>query len=252
MRKLHFGIFISAILVAVGTSVSAQTTVPKNEIEIRGIYAVPSGEVDFSGTTGAGNTVSFDNDFDLKNKLGFGLRYTYRSENGKHKLMAGYHRTATSNTRLLSRTFVFQGQTYTANLNTRAEDSLGLFLAPYVYRWGNKKVRIGPMGQVGWATTRVGLTAVSNTAIAAREGSITALAGTFTAIAERRARRVSLRGSGAACSPFRSSPTRRAPACQSRKQPGAECLPVLLPRRPDRADRKRLSSCVRGRRGAGS
>ena len=150
MRKLHFGIFISAILVAVGTSVSAQTTVPKNEIEIRGIYAVPSGEVDFSGTTGAGNTVSFDNDFDLKNKLGFGLRYTYRSENGKHKLMAGYHRTATSNTRLLSRTFVFQGQTYTANLNSRAEESLGLFLAPYVYRWGNKKVRIGPMGQVGW------------------------------------------------------------------------------------------------------
>lgn len=180
MRKLYFGIILSAIvMVAAVASVSAQTTAPKNEVEIHGIYAIPSGSASFSGTTTAGTTISFANDFGFKNKLGFGLGYIYRSENGKHKLMANYSRTSTDNTRTLSRTFIFQGQTYTAGLNTKAESSLGLFLAGYAYRWGNKKVRIGPMGQVGFATARLALSAVSNTAIAAREGSITALAGTI-------------------------------------------------------------------------
>ncbi|MEO8573683.1 MAG: hypothetical protein ABI481_06910 [Pyrinomonadaceae bacterium] len=139
---------------------------------------MPGGEANFSTTTAAGTTVAFDDDFDLKSKWGFGVRYTFRSPNGKHKLWATYARTSASNTRTLSRTFVFLGQTYPVNLDTRSDTSLGIFLASYAYRWGSKKIRIGPMAQVGWATARVELAAVTNTTIADRSGSISALAGT--------------------------------------------------------------------------
>jgi hypothetical protein len=179
MRQVHLGLMIGVIiLTAAGAPVRAQTTAPKHEVELNGIYTIPGGEVNFSGTTTAGTTISFDNDFGLKNKLGFGLRYTRRSENGKHKIMLNYARTAADNTRALSRTIVFRDQTYTANLDTRSEESLGIALGTYAYRWGNKKVRIGPMVQVGFATARVGLSAVSNTAVADRSGSITKLVGT--------------------------------------------------------------------------
>jgi len=53
-----------------------------------------------------------------------------------------------------------------------------VFLATYAYRWGNQKVRIGPMAQLGFATARVDLSAVTNTADAERSGSITKLVGT--------------------------------------------------------------------------
>ncbi|MFL6230360.1 MAG: hypothetical protein ACJ741_16430, partial [Pyrinomonadaceae bacterium] len=121
MRKFHFGMVIGAlILMAAGARVSAQTAAPKNEIEVNGIYAIPGGAASFSGTTAAGTAISFDNDFDFKNKLGFGLRYIYRSENGKHKIILNYARTSSDNTRALSRTIIFRDQIYTANLNTRA------------------------------------------------------------------------------------------------------------------------------------
>jgi hypothetical protein len=179
MRKLHFGIIISVIaLAAAGASANAQTAAPKSEIEVDGIYAIPSGSANFSATTSSGATISFADDFGLKNRLGFGLRYTYRSENGKHKFWLTYNRTTNTNTRTLSRTFTFLDQTYTANLNTRAEQSLGIFLASYAYRWGNKKVRIGPMGQLGFATARVDLNAVTNNAVGARSGKITTAVGT--------------------------------------------------------------------------
>ena len=179
MRRPLFGLLIGLLLLATtGAPSNAHTHAPKNEVELNGIYTIPGGEVNFSGTTAAGSTISFENDFGLKNKLGFGLRYIRRAENGKHKFMLNYARTSSSNTRALSRTIVFRGQTYTANLNTRAEESLGVFLATYVYRWGNQKVRIGPMAQVGFATARVDLSAVTNSATSDREGSITKLAGT--------------------------------------------------------------------------
>ena len=179
MRKFHSRLIVGVtILMVAGATVSAQTAAPKNEVEFNGLYTIPGGEVNFSGTTAAGTTIDFEDDFGLRNKLGFGLRYIRRSENGKHKFMLNYARTSSTNTRELSRTIVFRDQTYTANLNTRAEESLGVFLATYVYRWGNEKIRIGPMVQVGFATARVDLSAVSNTAVADRSGSITKLAGT--------------------------------------------------------------------------
>src|SRR4051812_9307480 len=179
MRRSLFGLIIGvSILAAAGVPSSAQTTAPKNEVELNGIYTIPGGEVNFSGTTAAGSTISFENDFGLGNKLGFGLRYIHRAESGKHKFMLNYARTASSNTRALSRTLVFRDRTYTANLDTRAEESLGVFLATYAYRWGNQKVRVGPMAQLGFATARVDLNAVTNTADAERSGSITKLVGT--------------------------------------------------------------------------
>jgi hypothetical protein len=179
MRLSLFGLIIGLIItVAAAAPSSAQTAAPKNEVEFNGLYTIPGGEVNFSGTTAAGSTISFENDFGLGNKLGFGLRYIRRAESGKHKFMLNYARTASSNTRALSRTLVFRDRTYTANLDTRAEESLGVFLATYAYRWGNQKVRIGPMAQLGFATARVDLNAVTNTAVGDREGSITKFVGT--------------------------------------------------------------------------
>ncbi|MFL6337401.1 MAG: hypothetical protein ACJ754_29225 [Pyrinomonadaceae bacterium] len=179
MRRSLFVPIIGVIfLAAAGAPSSAQTAAPKNEVEFNGIYTIPGGEVNLSGSTAAGTTISFENDFGLKNKLGFGLRYIRRAESGKHKFMLNYARTASSNTRALSRTIVFRDRTYAANLDTRAEESLGVFLATYAYRWGNQKVRIGPMAQLGFATARVDLSAVTNTADTERSGSITKLVGT--------------------------------------------------------------------------
>lgn len=181
MKKAYFGI-IFAVMIPLTTAIiaQAQTAVtPKNEVEVTGSYLFESGSLRFSTATDPGTVISLKNDLDLKNKVGYGLRYTYRSENGKHKIWATYSHTSANNTKTLARTVVFLGQTYTANLAVRAEHSLGMFLASYAYRWGTKKVRIGPMAQLGWSTTRVALTAESNNAIAAKKGSVSAVAGAF-------------------------------------------------------------------------
>jgi len=177
MKKIYLGIIL--VLLTTAIMAQAQTATPKNEVEITGSYVFQSGTLKFSTTTAPGTVISLKDDLDLKSKLGYGLRYTYRSENGKHKMWATYSRTSEDGTKTLSRTLTFLGQTYTANLAVRSERSLGMFLASYAYRWGNKKVRIGPMAQVGWSTTRVAIAAVSNSAIAAREGSTSAVAGSF-------------------------------------------------------------------------
>ncbi len=181
MQKKYFGI-IFAVLIPLTTAIMAQAqtaATPKNEVEVTGNYVFQSGSLRFSTATIPGTVVSLKDDVALKNNVGYGLRYTYRSENGKHKIWAAYSHTSGNNTTTLARTFVFLGQTYTANLAVHAEHSLGMFLASYAYRWGNKKVRIGPMAQLGWSTTRVALAAVSNNAISAKEGSVSALAGAF-------------------------------------------------------------------------
>src|SRR5436309_7886720 len=120
MRKLFSALtFFTVILLTFMVPGQAQSSSdrPKNEIEIRGTYSIPSGEANFSGTSASGSTIDFARDFDFKNEFGFQVRYAYRSSNGKHKIGAGYDSTNWERNTTLSRTIVFEGVTYTANAN---------------------------------------------------------------------------------------------------------------------------------------
>ena len=83
------GLLILGVLVG---SLQAQSDRPKNEIEARGTWGVPTGDANFSGTTSSNQTVDFSRDFDFDGKLGYDIRYTYRSENQKHKFTVEYGR----------------------------------------------------------------------------------------------------------------------------------------------------------------
>ena len=115
-------VFSAFLLAAVASSLGlAQTTgsQPQHEIEARAVYSIPTGETNFSGTT-----ISFSRDFDFPNRFNLDLRYTYRSENGKHKFVVFYGRTSHGSTRTLTRTIEFLNRTYTANLEVKSEQKI--------------------------------------------------------------------------------------------------------------------------------
>ena len=172
-------LILSGLVLVTAISVNAQTSPPKNEIEVRGAVAVPSGEASFSGNGNTGTVISFSRDFDFKNELGFLVRYTRRSENGKHKFLGEFGQTKWNRTRSLSRSFTFLGQTYVANLDTSAELKLSDFRVMYAYRWGNDKIRIGPMFDMGVVSTRLDLTGTTNNGTRSDSGKITKFAATI-------------------------------------------------------------------------
>ena len=151
----------------------------KNEIEVRGVFAIPSGDASFSSNGNAGTVISFSRDFDFKNKLGFELRYTYRSENGKHKISADYAQTSWDRQTTLSRSFTFLGQTYQANLSASAKLRLSDFKVMYAYRWGNEKIRIGPMVDMGAVGTRLEISGTTNNGSRSDSATITKFAATL-------------------------------------------------------------------------
>ena len=156
----------------------AQDTRPRNEIEVRGTISLPSGDANFSGTTASGSTLDFARDFDFNNELGFQLRYTYRSENGKHKFLADYDQTNWERNTTLTRSFTFRGETYVANANLDSHLQLRTFRAMYAYRWGNEKFRIGPMIDMGLVRPSLQITGTTNNGTRTAEGSITKFAAT--------------------------------------------------------------------------
>ena len=171
---------IPAITIAAVLSAPAQTSSdkPKHEIEIRGVISVPSGEANFSGTGASGSTIDFSRDFDFNNKLGFQGRYGYRTTNGKHKFVVDYDSTAWSRNTILTRSFTFRGETYVANASLSGDLKLRTLRAMYAYRWGNEKVRFGPMVDLGVIKTSLELTGTTNSGTRTAEGSITKLAAT--------------------------------------------------------------------------
>jgi hypothetical protein len=175
----HLVVAASLLLLLVLTA-PAQTSTdkPQNEIEVHGIYSIPSGESQFSTTGSAGSVIDFGRDFDFNNALGYQLRFTHRTANGKHKFLANYADTRWSRDTTLTRSFTFLGQTYLANLNISSNLKLRDFRAMYAYRWGNDKVRFGPMGDLGVITTRLDITGTANSGTRTTEGSITKLAAT--------------------------------------------------------------------------
>ena len=176
-RPLLSSVFL---LLTAALTINAQgTNEPlKNEIEVRGVLAIPSGDASFSSSGNAGTVVSFSRDFDFKNELGFELRYTYRSENGKHKFSGDYAQTSWDRQTTLSRSFTFLGQTYQANLAASAKLRLSDFKVMYAYRWGNEKIRIGPMVDMGAISTRLEVSGTTNNGSRSDKGTITKFAAT--------------------------------------------------------------------------
>lgn len=177
LRITYF--LLTGLLLAWSVNVAAQTDALKNEIEVRGALAIPSGEADFSGNANNGSVISFSRDLDLKNKLGFLVRYTHRTENGKHKFLGEFGQTTWDRSTTLSRSFTFLGQTYLANLDTSAKLRLSNFRAMYAYRWGNDKIRIGPMADMGVVSVRLDLTGTTNNGTRSESGKITKFAATL-------------------------------------------------------------------------
>jgi len=178
MRHL---IHYSAVLILFLIAPIANSQVPEgrqNEIEARGVLSVPSGEASFSSNGASGSVISFDRDFDFRNKLGFEIRFTHRTASGKHKFQGGYSQTTWNRNTSLSRSFTFRGETFTANLDTSANLRLSNFRAMYAYRWGNEKFRIGPMGDMGVISTRLEINSKTNSATKSASGSITKFAAT--------------------------------------------------------------------------
>lgn len=105
-------LILSGLVLAVAVNINAQTTRPTDEIEVRGALAIPSGEASFSSNGNNGTVISFSRDFDLKNELGFLVRYTHRTENGKHKFLGEFGQTTWNRRTTASRSFTFLGQTY--------------------------------------------------------------------------------------------------------------------------------------------
>ena len=178
--QLRIPLSISSVLLFIAcAAVDAQDTRPKNEIEVRGVLAVPSGEASFSSNGTAGETISFSRDFDFRNELGFSLRYTHRTEDGKHKFLGEYSQTTWNRNTTLSRSITFRGQTYVANLDASADLRLSDFRVMYAYRWGNDKIRIGPMADMGAVSTRLNISGTTNNGTRTETGKITKFAATL-------------------------------------------------------------------------
>lgn len=181
MRLLTRSICATLVLMlTAAVVVKSQTSDrPRNEIEVRGVLSIPSGDASFSSNGTAGSEISFSRDFDFRNELGFELRFTHRTASGKHKFQAGYGQTTWDRSTTLSRTFTFRGETFQANLDAAADLRLSNFRAMYAYRWGNEKIRIGPMADMGVISTRLNITSTTNSGTRSGSGKITKFAATL-------------------------------------------------------------------------
>jgi len=178
MRFLTPYLAATVVLLFIAAAIVKSQTSERHEIEVRGVLSIPSGDASFSANGVAGSEISFSRDFDFRNELGFELRYTHRAASGKHKLQAGYSQTTWNRNTTLSRSFTFRGETFDANLNASGDLRLSTFRAMYAYRWGNEKLRIGPMGDMGVVSTRLNISATTNNGTRSGSGSITKFAAT--------------------------------------------------------------------------
>jgi hypothetical protein len=173
--------YSAATIVVLFFASIANSQVPEgsqNEVEVRGVLSVPSGEASFSSNGTSGSVISFERDFDFRNELGFEIRFTHRTASGKHKFQGGYSQTTWNRSTSLSRSFTFRGETFTANLDTASNLRLSNFRVMYAYRWGNEKFRIGPMFDMGVISTRLEIDAATNSGSRSASGSISKFAAT--------------------------------------------------------------------------
>lgn len=177
LRRFMAGMVILLAAVVVVEAQSAPDEL-RNEVEVRGTFSIPSGEANFSGSGSSGSTIDFSRDFDFNNEFGFELRYLHKSVNRKHKFLVNYASTSWERNTTLSRSFTFRGETYVANASISGDLSLREFRAMYAYRWGNEKIRFGPMVDIGAIAVKLKLTGTTNNGTRTGEGSITKFAAT--------------------------------------------------------------------------
>src|SRR6476646_1074892 len=113
-----FALPVALLFTVNSTAQSQASSAEENEVEVRGVLSIPSGEASFSSVGPAGSVISLNRDFNFHNELGFELRFTHRTASGKHKFQMGYGQTTWNRSTTLSRSFTFLGETYLANLNT--------------------------------------------------------------------------------------------------------------------------------------
>ena len=179
MRLLNCFSVATVVLLLTAAMVRTQTSErPPNEIEVRGVLSIPGGEASFSSSGAVGSVITFERDFDFRNELGFEIRFTHRTPNGKHKFQGGYAQTTWNRSTTLSRSFTFRGETFVANLDASGDLRLSNFRAMYAYRWGNEKFRIGPMFDMGVIKTSLELNAATNSGTRQAKGSISKFAAT--------------------------------------------------------------------------
>lgn len=180
MRLLTRPMVATVVLIFAAAITQSQTTDrPKNEVEVRGVLSIPTGDASFSSNGTAGSEISFSRDFDFRSELGFEIRFTHRTPDGKHKFQAGYGQTDWERSTSLSRSFTFLGETFVANLDADAELHLRNFRAMYAYRWGNEKIRIGPMADMGVISTSLDITGTTNNGTRSGSATITKFAATL-------------------------------------------------------------------------
>jgi hypothetical protein len=175
MRKIIRDVVANTLVVlAAFAAAQAQSSTarPLNEVEVNATISIPSGNARFSTTTSAGSTLDLARDFDFKDEFGFDLRYIHKTESDKHKFLVEYSHTDWSRTSTATRTFSFLGQTYVANATLSGDLNLGTFRGMYAYRWGKKKLRIGPMVDMGVITTKLALSGTTNSGARSGEGSV--------------------------------------------------------------------------------
>ena len=180
MRNLKTHVLVIVIVMATSITALAQADKPKHEIEIRATVAIPSGEANYSGTSASGSTLDFNRDFDFSNEWGFDIKYAYRSPDGKNKFGVEYANTDWDRTRIIARSFTFRGETYVAGAAIEGNLRQSTLKGMYARRWGNDKVRVGPMIDFGVVPTRLDIT--GNTLSGAgrkTEGSINKFAATI-------------------------------------------------------------------------
>ncbi len=178
MRFFRYSLASVVLLVMFIGAAVAQSEPLRNEIEVRGLVSIPSGEANFSGTGDSGSSIDFHRDFDFKNELGFEIRYTHRSKNAKHKIVADYQSSSWDRSTVLTRSFTFRGETYVASANLDGDLGLRTLRAMYAYRWGNDKFRIGPMVDVGLIRVNLELVGTTTNGVRSAEGSISKFAAT--------------------------------------------------------------------------
>ena len=180
MRRLATQLFAIIIVAAAGTTAFSQADKPKHEIEVRATVAVPSGEANFSGTSASGSTIDFNRDSDLSNEWGFDIKYAYRTPDGKNKFGVEYFTTDWDRTRVIGRAFTFRGETYVAGAAIESNLRQSAFKGMYARRWGNDKIRIGPMIDFGVVPTRLDITGNAFSGNSRKtEGSISKFAATI-------------------------------------------------------------------------
>ena len=180
MRRLATQLFAIIIVAAAGTTAFSQADKPKHEIEVRVTVAIPSGEANFSGTTASGSTIDFNRDSDFSNQWGFDIKYAYRTEDGKNKFGVEYFNTDWDRTRVIGRAFTFRGETYVAGAAIESNLRQSAFKGMYARRWGNDKIRIGPMIDFGVVPTRLDITGNALSGNSRKsEGSISKFAATI-------------------------------------------------------------------------